>query len=122
MCMSVCMYACVYVCMCVCVYVCMCVCMCVVHRVLVTCLCHTSRAHTRPGTRRYRRVPIEEHNVATFIQTRHRGRVVRRWFRTFLVNSWEWRVADAATGRRCVMMICDSFGQSRILFTRGTNI
>ncbi len=50
--------------------------------------------------KRYRRVPIEEHNVATFIQTRHRGRAVRRWFRTFLLNSWEWRVADAATGRR----------------------
>ena len=49
--------------------------------------------------RRYRRVPIEEHNIATFIQSRHRGRMTRRWFQTFLLDNWEWRI-DAKTGDR----------------------
>lgn len=48
---------------------------------------------------RYRRVPIQEHNTATFIQARHRGRRARRWFREFLYNSWEWRI-DPKTGEK----------------------
>lgn len=26
------------------------------------------------------------------LQSRHRGKTARRWFRNFLYNSWEWRI------------------------------